>query len=235
MLEVDSLTAGYGGAPAVRDACLSVREGELVALLGANGAGKTTLLRCIAGLQLPMRGSVSFCGTNVTRCPPHVLVSMGIVLVPEGRQLFPGLSVRDNLTLGYFTRRKKHRLRERLEFCLELFPELEPYLDVVTGALSGGQQQMVAIARALMSDPRLLILDEPSLGLAPLVCDRIFAVLQGLHGTGRSVLLVEQNLRASLGIAQRAYLLESGVVVRSGAAAELLADASIQAHYLGSL
>ncbi len=234
MLEVDSLTVGYGGSPAVREVSISVSEGELVALLGANGAGKTTLLRCIAGLEPPMSGSVTFCGKDTSRLPAHEMVTMGVVLVPEGRQLFPGMSVRDNLTLGYFSKRKGRRLPQRQDYCLSLFPELRPYLDVMAGSLSGGQQQMVAIARALMSDPRLLILDEPSLGLAPLVCDRIFAVLQELHTAGRSVMLVEQNLRASLAIAKRAYVLESGAVVRSGVAEELLADESIQSHYLGA-
>lgn len=234
MLEVCSLTVGYGGEPAVREATLQVADGEFVALLGANGAGKTTLLRAIVSLERPMAGSVQLNGLDTTALPADRLVTLGVALVPEGRQLFPGLSVRDNLILGWFSKRRvEPHSRVRLEHCLSIFPELEPRLDTVAAALSGGQQQMVAIARALMSDPHLLILDEPSLGLAPLLCDRIFGVLRDLHREGRSVLLVEQNARLSLKISQRAYILERGNIVRSGASQELLEDPLIQEYYLG--
>lgn len=234
MLDVESLTVGYRGEPAVQDVNLQVSDGEFVALLGANGAGKTTLLRAIMSLERPMCGVVRLHGRETTALPPDRIVSLGVALVPEGRQLFPGLSVRDNLMLGWFSRRRKEpQWRGRLDRCLSIFPELEPRLGSVAAALSGGQQQMLAVGRALMSDPQLLILDEPSFGLAPLLCDRIFGVLGDLHREGRSILLVEQNARLSLQISQRSYILERGKVVRAGPSNELLHDPSVQEYYLG--
>lgn len=233
-LEIDSLTVGYGGEPAVADVSIQVQSREFVAVLGANGAGKTTLLRAICSLVKPSAGMVRLRGRDVTDAPAHSLVGLGLAMVPEGRQLFGSLSVEDNLRLGWFSQRRAARAwRDRLDQATAMFPELRDRLGTTSAALSGGQQQMVAIARALMSDPALLILDEPSLGLAPLVCDRIFNVLRDLQAEGRSVLLVEQNARLSLEISERAYVLERGRVVRDGPSAELLNDPSIQEHYLG--
>lgn len=235
ILQVDSLTVGYGGEPAVREVSIQVQSREFVAVLGANGAGKTTLLRAICSLAKPLAGTVRLRGRDVTNAPAHSLVRLGMAMVPEGRQLFGGLSVEDNLRLGWFSQRKSPQAwRERVDQGLALFPELRERLGTTAGALSGGQQQMVAIARALMSDPALLILDEPSLGLAPLVCDRIFNVLGDLQAEGRSILLVEQNARLSLEISERGYVLERGRVARFGPSGELLNDPSIQEHYLGT-
>lgn len=234
MLEVQQVTVAYGGSPAVCDLSLEVDDGEFVAVIGANGAGKTTLIRAVAALEKLSSGTVTFDGHVISKLKPNALVALGIALVPEGRHLFPALSVRDNLILGWFAKRRSGLSREeRLTYCLNLFPELVAYLDTTAGALSGGQQQMVAISRSLMSDPRLLILDEPSLGLAPLVCDRIFDVLVELRHEAKSVLLVEQNARRSLEVSDRTYVMERGRIVRSGRSEELLGDQSIHRYYLG--
>lgn len=237
MLEVDGLTVSYGGgAVALEGLSLSVDAGECVALIGANGAGKSTTLRAVTGLETPAVGTIRFEGEDITRLPAHHIVTRGIVMVPEQRQLFPHLSVLDNLRLGAFSRRDRgpSYVSERTEEVLRLFPALRERLGSQAGSLSGGQQQMVAVGRGLMADPKLLILDEPSLGLAPQIIDQIFSVVSRLHREqGTSILLVEQNARFSLEISERAYVLERGKLALSGASSDLAADPAVQEHYLG--
>ena len=235
MLEVKDLSVAYGEVEALSGLSMTVSPGEFVAILGANGAGKTTLLRAITSLEQPKAGSVSYNGVDITRRPSHHLVSLGIATVPEGRQLFSHMSVRDNLVLGAFThRRKSKQVNESLDRVLTAFPDLRDRTASPAGSLSGGQQQMVAIGRALMGKPSLLVLDEPSLGLAPKMCERIFGVIADLHREeGLSVLLVEQNAKLSLLMSQRAYVLERGRVALSGDSMELANDLAVQHAYLG--
>ena len=237
LLEVEGLSVSYGGgAIALDDVSLSVRESECVALIGANGAGKSTTLRAITGLAVPLAGTIRFEGEDVTGLPAHHIVRRGVVMVPEQRQLFPHLSVLDNLRLGAFTRRDRgpSYVSERVEEVLQIFPALKERLGSQAGSLSGGQQQMVAIGRGLMADPKLLIVDEPSLGLAPQITELIFSVIGRLHREeGKSILLVEQNARFSLEISERAYVLERGKLVLSGDSPDLAADPAVQASYLG--
>ena len=233
MLEVQEVEVCYGDLQALWGASLSVGEGEVVALIGPNGAGKSTLLRTIVGLNRPINGSVLLKGEPIHRVPAHAIVERGVVLVPEGRRLFGTMTVLENLEMGAFS---KHARRERartLEFVSELFPILAERRGQLAISLSGGQQQMVAIGRALMGLPRLLLLDEPSLGLAPLVVADIFGVLRTINERGVTVLLVEQNARMALELAHRAYVLDQGRVVQEGTGAELLADRRVQEAYLG--
>jgi branched-chain amino acid transport system ATP-binding protein len=235
MLRIRNLYAYHGPVTALSGVTLHVREGEIVALIGANGAGKTTLLNAVAGL-VRREGEITSQGRSLMAASPEELVSLGVALVPEGRQLFAPMSVADNLALGAYRRHRresKDAIVQSLEQVFRLFPRLKERLEQRAGTMSGGEQQMLAIARALMARPRLLLLDEPSLGLAPIVVEAIMAALARLRDEGLTVLLVEQNARAALKIADRAYVLETGRIILSGAAADLLADRQVTRAYLG--
>ena len=231
MLRVAELSAGYGGFQALFDATLEVNAGEAVAVIGPNGAGKTTLLRVISKLIEPSRGTLEFDGHSLAALPAHAVVARGIAHVPENRRLFPRLTAEENLRMGAYTSRDAYA--ERLEQVYALFPRLKERRDQPAGTLSGGEQQMCAIARALMSGPKLLLLDEPSAGLAPVVVQSIFELVRRICAQGYTVLIVEQNIRQVLKVVNRAYLLDTGRIVRSGSAAELLAAPEIQKAYLG--
>ena len=232
MLCIEQLRSGYGRIEALHGVSLEVRAGEIVALLGANGAGKTTLLRTISGVQPTTAGEIRFEGAHIERMPAHRRVGLGIAQVPEGRQLFMPLSVDDNLRLGAWTRSSVD-LTAELARIFAMFPMLDALRHTAAGTLSGGQQQMLAIGRALMAKPRLMLLDEPSMGLAPILVDQILAVVAELKKSGMTILLVEQNANAALAIADRGYVIESGRVTVSGDAAMLLADRRVQRGYLG--
>ncbi len=231
MIEITGLESRYGRIPALKGIDLSVRAGELVALVGANGAGKSTLLRALSGVQ-PASGKIVFEGTEIHALPPERRVALGIVQVPEGRQVFAPLSVQDNLRLGAY-RRGRAGAQATLERVYGMFPVLAERRRHAAGTLSGGQQQMLAIGRALMGQPRLLLLDEPSMGLAPRLVAEIFACVRALRAADTALLLVEQNARAALAIADRGYVLETGCIVLAGTGAQLLADESVRAAYLG--
>ena len=233
MLEIDGLQVNYGAAPAIWDVSLRVEPGELVCVVGPNGAGKSTLINVIAGLHRARGGRLLFQGQDLTRWPAHRFCEAGIAIVPEGRRLFTGMTVQENLELGSYLPQAKAYRAASLEQVLALFPALAEKLAAPAGALSGGQQQMVAIGRALMSRPQLLLLDEPSLGLAPLVVQHMFAAIREINGRGTSVLLVEQNVAMAMQIARRAYVLEEGRIVAEGLAAELMDRPEIQRAYLG--
>ncbi|MEP6740465.1 MAG: ABC transporter ATP-binding protein [Caldimonas sp.] len=233
MLEVRDLQVAYGAAPALWGVSLDVRAGEMLCVVGPNGAGKTTLINAIAGILRARGGSIGFEGRDITGLPPHRFCAAGIAIVPEGRRLFAGMSVLENLELGsYLPAAKAHRL-ESLEAAKALFPMLKDKLSSPAGELSGGQQQMVAIARALMARPRLLLLDEPSLGLSPRIVDDVFAAIRKINDEGVSVLLVEQNVAMAMEVSDRAYVLEEGRIVAEGAPEALLARPEIQRAYLG--
>ena len=232
MLEVRGLEAGYGPFQVLHGLDLDVAAGEIVAVLGSNGVGKTTLNRTLSGLIRPRAGRISFEGRDITCAGHAAIVQAGLIHVPEGRKIFPNLSVRENLLLGAFARGHADRARS-LAQVLDTFPRLSERLGQLAGSMSGGEQQMLAIGRALMGQPRLLILDEPSLGLSPLLTEELFALIARLHQAGLSILLVEQNVVQSLGIAQRAYVIEHGRVALHGAAADLAADPRLRAAYLG--
>jgi branched-chain amino acid transport system ATP-binding protein len=232
VLSVETLTSAYGRIEVLHAVSLEVAAGQIVALVGANGAGKTTLLRAISGVQPITGGRILLDGEPIEQLPSHIRVAMGVVQVPEGRQLFAPLSVADNLRLGAWTRRASDTSRA-LARVYDLFPVLQPLRHTPAGALSGGQQQMLAIGRALMGRPRLLLLDEPSMGLAPIVVDQILGVIGALRDEGLTLLLVEQNARAALAIADRAYVLETGLVTLAGTAAEIRDDARVREAYLG--
>jgi branched-chain amino acid transport system ATP-binding protein len=234
LLAAQSLELAYGQVPACRDISLSVDEGEIVALIGANGAGKTTTLRAIAGALKPRSGTIRFAGRDVTALPAHERARLGIALVPEGRHVFPFLTVRENLELGGFKYRKEPaRVRRLVDAMFDMFPRLRERAAQNAGTLSGGEQQMLALARAMMSEPRLLCLDEPSLGLAPLVVRDIFRTIASINAAGTGVLLVEQNARYALDTASRGYVLQTGSIVASGPCAELREDARVKEAYLG--
>jgi branched-chain amino acid transport system ATP-binding protein len=233
MLEVAHLQASYGAAPALWDVSLQVDRGELVCVVGPNGAGKSTLINVIAGLHRARGGRLGFEGEDLTHLPSHRFCGKGIAIVPEGRRLFTGMTVAENLALGSFLPQAKAQRADSLEQVLALFPALKQKLASPAGALSGGQQQMVAIARALMSRPRLLLLDEPSLGLAPAVVLDMFKAIRDINARGTSVLLVEQNVAMAMEIARRAYVMEEGRMVAEGLARELLQRPEIQRAYLG--
>ena len=232
MLSIENLRSGYGRIEALHGVSLEVRAGEIVALLGANGAGKTTLLRTISGVQPATAGEIRFEGQRIDRMPGHRRVTLGIAQVPEGRQLFTPLSVEDNLRLGAWTRISAD-MGADIARVFAMFPMLDALRHTAAGALSGGQQQMLAIGRALMAKPRLLLLDEPSMGLAPILVDQILAVAAELKRSGMTVLLVEQNASAALAIADRGYVIETGRITVGGDAAMLLADPRVQSGYLG--
>ena len=235
MLEIRGLAAAYGDVPALSDVTLRVGAGEIVALLGPNGAGKSTLLGCVAGLVRPRAGSISWDGKNLLAIAPHLIVERGLAVVAEGRRLFGSMTVEDNLELGAFSPRARAARRESLERVFALFPDLRTRRRQIVRALSGGQQQMVAVGRALMASPRLLMLDEPSLGIAPLLVRRILDALVEINRAGVAVFLVEQNVRAALTLAHRAYILEGGRVVGEGEGRALLRDAHVRRAYLGPL
>ncbi len=235
MLELRGLEAGYGDVPALSGVTLQVGAGEIVALLGPNGAGKSTLLGCVSGLVRPRAGTISWEGENLLAIAPHLIVERGLAVVPEGRRLFGSMTVEDNLELGAFSPRARAARRESLERVFALFPDLRTRRRQVVRALSGGQQQMVAVGRALMASPRLLMLDEPSLGIAPQLVRAILDALVEINRAGVAILLVEQNVRAALTLAHRAYILEGGRVVGEGAGANLLGDPHVRRAYLGPL
>ena len=234
VLQVEGLDARYGGVHALRGVSLEVREREIVALIGANGAGKTTTLMSISQVLRPAAGSVRFLGTEIVGTPPHAVVGAGLCQVPEGRRIFPRLTVRENLEMGAFLVKDKATIARRMDEAFAIFPILGERSDQLGGTLSGGEQQMLAIARALMLEPKVLLLDEPSLGLAPLVVVRIFEVIRTLRSRGIAVLLVEQNAHMALRTADRAYVLENGRITREGPAAQLHDDPAIREAYLGA-
>jgi len=233
LLEVRDLEVGYGGIAAVRGIDFDVAQGELVALIGANGAGKTTTLKALAGMLSPSGGSVHFEGKSITRTPSHRLVRQGVALVPEGRGVFTRLTVEENLAMGAYIRDDRAGVRTDLERIYGLFPRLKERRTQVAGTLSGVEQQMLAIGRALMSRPRLLLLDEPSMGLAPLMVQKIFEVIQGVSKAGVTILLVEQNARLALEVASRGYVMESGEITLADGSAALRASPQVRQAYLG--
>jgi branched-chain amino acid transport system ATP-binding protein len=235
VLEIRGLEAAYGDVPALSGVTLRVGDGEIVALLGPNGAGKSTLLGCVAGLVRPRAGIISWDSENLLAVAPHLIVERGLAVVPEGRRLFGSMTVEDNLDVGAFSPRARAARRESLERVFALFPDLRARRRQIVRALSGGQQQMVAVGRALMASPRLLMLDEPSLGIAPLLVRRILDALVEINRAGVAVFLVEQNVRAALTLAHRAYILEGGRVVGEGEGSALLRDSHVRRAYLGPL
>ena len=233
MLEVKGLNVYYGMIHAIKDASFEVGQGEVVALIGANGAGKTTTLHTVTGLLHAKSGSVQFEGQELTRTPSHKIVSLGMSHVPEGRRVFSNLSVYENLMMGAYTRSDKAEIADSLDMVYERFPRLKERRTQLAGTLSGGEQQMLAMGRALMSKPKILLMDEPSMGLSPLFVSEIFKIIEEVSAQGVTVLLVEQNAKKALSIADRAYVLETGKVVMSGPARELMANDAIKAAYLG--
>ncbi len=233
LLEVSNLTTAYRGLIAISDISIAVGEGEIVTVAGANGAGKSTLLKSIAGMEKPKSGSVSFTGERIDTIPAHLITSRGLAYVPENKRLFPRLSVYDNLRLGSYLHRGKADREAPLELVFKLFPRLQERLSQRASTLSGGEQQMLAISRALMTRPRLLMLDEPSQGIMPKLVDEIFAAVQQIRANGVTVLLVEQRLSESLEISDRAYVLQTGRVVMSGSAADVKTNPEVRKHYLG--
>src|SRR5271165_5575873 len=233
MLQLRAIDAGYGSFQALFDISLEVNAGEAVAVIGPNGAGKTTLMRVISGLIRPMRGSMQMDGAGLAATPAHRIVELGIAHVPENRRLFPRMTVEDNLRMGGFIPAARPKFRERLDFVYQLFPRLLERRTQLAGTLSGGEQQMCAIGRALMSAPRLLLLDEPSAGLAPVVVQQVFELVKRIRASGLTVLIVEQNVQQVLKVVDRAYLLEAGHIRASGTSAEMLANDTIRQAYLG--
>ena len=234
MLKIEHIDVFYDEIQALWDVSLEVNAGEIVCLVGANGAGKTTTLRTISGLLHPRRGSITFEGSPIDRLAPHEIVARGVVMIPEGRQLWPGMSVRENLELGAFLPEARRKKAETLEVVYQLFPVLKEREKQKAGTLSGGEQQMLAVGRGLLSQPRLLMLDEPSLGLAPKLVAEIFRVVQEIRNRQVTILLVEQNTAHALAIADRAYVLETGRVVMSGTGQELLGNEHVRAAYIGA-
>ena len=232
ILSVESLNVSYGSIHAVKGVSFDVNEGEIVTLIGANGAGKSTTLNTIAGLLRSKSGSVTFMGEDLSRVPPHRVVSRGMALVPEGRRVFLQMSVQENLEMGAYTKGNAG-IPADLEMVYGQFPRLKERRRQVAGTLSGGEQQMLAMGRALMSHPKLLMLDEPSMGLAPILVEQIFEIIQKLHKAGSTILLVEQNAQMALSIADRGYVLETGKIVTAGPSGELLASPAIKKAYLG--
>lgn len=233
MLEVKDLEVYYGVIQAIKGVSFQVNQGEVIALIGANGAGKTTILHTITGLLSPKRGSVIFEGKEITKVPAHKIVSMGMAHVPEGRRVFAELSVYENLKMGAYTRKDKKEIEESLANVYKRFPRLEERKNQMAGTLSGGEQQMLAMGRALMSKPKIILMDEPSMGLSPIMVNEIFDIIRAVSDGGTTVLLVEQNAKKALGIADRAYVLETGKIVLEGKAEELLENDSIKKAYLG--
>lgn len=233
LLELDNVHTYYGNIHALKGISLTVNEGEIVTLIGANGAGKSTALKTISGLLRPRQGRILLAGENLIHCKPHAIVEKGIIHVPEGRRTFARLTVMENLEMGAFTRSDSKEIHTDLERIFTLFPRLKERQHQVAGTLSGGEQQMLAMGRALMSKPRILLMDEPSMGLAPLLVDSIFDTIQHLHKQGTTILLVEQNARMALQVANRGYVLQSGAVVLSDTAENLRANEMVKKVYLG--
>jgi branched-chain amino acid transport system ATP-binding protein len=233
MLSLTQIDAGYGTFQALFGVSLEVNAGEAVGVIGPNGAGKTTLMRVISGLIRPTKGTIAMEGANVLATPAHRILELGIAHVPENRRLFPRMSVEDNLKMGAFIPAARAKYRERLAFVYDLFPRMAERRGQLAGTMSGGEQQMCAIGRALMSEPRLLLLDEPSAGLAPVVVQQVFGLVERIRASGLTVLIVEQNVRQVLRVVDRAYLLEAGSIRASGTSADLLASKTIQEAYLG--
>lgn len=233
MLEVKDLEVHYGVIKAIKGISFEVKEGEVIALIGANGAGKTTVLHTISGLLTPSKGSVSFEGKDITKVPAYKIVSLGMAHVPEGRRVFAQLTVLENLKLGAYTRKDKNEMEETLNMVYERFPRLKERKNQVAGTLSGGEQQMLAMGRALMSHPKLILMDEPSMGLSPILVEEIFKIIRDISASGTTVLLVEQNAKKALAIADRAYVLETGNITLSGDAKKLMNDESVKKAYLG--
>lgn len=233
MLKVENLTVKYGGITAVDGISLNIQQGETVAMIGANGAGKSTTLHAISGLQKISSGSIWFDGKDITKVQPHKIVEMGLVQVPEGRQIFTKLSVEENLRMGAYTMKDPQRQKENRERAMELFPILRERAHQAAGTLSGGEQQMLAIARALMSSPRMLLLDEPSMGLSPIMTQQVFSVLQQLKQEGITIFLIEQNAYDALEISDRAYILEIGRISLEGRSSDLITDERVKNAYLG--
>ena len=233
MLTLENISVNYGAINALKGVSMHVKEGEVITLIGANGAGKTTTLRTITGLLSPREGRVTFEGEDISSVPTHKLVARGIAMSPEGRGVFANLTVRENLQMGAYLKKNKREIAEDMQNGFRLFPRLKERESQKAGTLSGGEQQMLAMARALMSRPRLLLLDEPSLGLAPLVVHTIFEAIEEIRSKGTTILLVEQNAHAALGHSDRAYVLETGRIVMEGPSKELAADPRIKEAYLG--
>ena len=233
MLRLTSVDAGYSGFQALFGISVEIEAGETVAVIGPNGAGKTTLMRVISGLIRPISGAIALEGTDLVRTPAHRILELGIAHVPENRRLFPSMTVEDNLRMGAYIRPARARFAERLAYVYELFPRLRERRRQLAGTMSGGEQQMCAIGRALMSGPKLLLLDEPSAGLAPVIVQQVFALVQRIRASGLTVLIVEQNVRQVLQVVDRAYLLEAGTIRSSGSADELLRSEAVSAAYFG--
>jgi branched-chain amino acid transport system ATP-binding protein len=233
LLKLTGVDAFYGRVQALRGVSITVDQGEVVALIGSNGAGKTTTLRTISGLMHPPSGTITLGGKDISRTPAHEIVGLGICQSPEGRRLFPRMQVIDNLQMGAFLRKDKDGIQKDMERVFELFPRLKERTSQLAGTLSGGEQQMLAIGRALMSKPKLLMLDEPSLGLAPILVEKIFQIVREINGQGIPILLVEQNAHKALEVAHRAYVLETGSIVQTGSGTELLNSPEVQRAYLG--
>lgn len=233
ILDVNEINVFYGAIHAIKDISFYVDEGEIVTLIGANGAGKSTTLNTISGLLRSKTGDIKFLDSSIVKTSPNKIVSQGLVMVPEGRRIFLGLTVEENLEMGAYTR-PKSEIRSSMEQVYELFPRLKERRTQIGGTLSGGEQQMLAMGRALMAKPKLMMLDEPSMGLAPLLVDLIFEIIADLHKAGSTILLVEQNAQAALSIADRAYVLETGKIVKTGRGSDLISDPDIKKAYLGA-
>ena len=233
ILKVNNINVYYGAIHAIKGISFNVEEGEIVTLIGANGAGKSTTLNTISGLLRSKTGDISFMGSSIAKMSPNKIVQNGLVMVPEGRRIFLGLTVEENLEMGAYTR-PKSEIKDSMEQVYELFPRLKERRSQIGGTLSGGEQQMLAMGRALMAKPKLMMLDEPSMGLAPLLVDLIFEIIADLHKSGSTILLVEQNAQAALSIADRAYVLETGKIVKTGLGSELISDPDIKKAYLGA-
>jgi len=233
MLQVRDLRVSYGSIEVIKNVSLEVNEGEIVALLGSNGAGKTTTVKTIMGLMTPGSGTITYLGNSISDYATHEIVSKGLVMVPEGRQLFPQMTVKENLLMGAYSKRDKKGISNNLDFVFTLFPRLKERIAQSAGTLSGGEQQMLTIGRALMSNPEAIILDEPSLGLAPVFVKEIFNLIKEINGMGKTILLIEQNARLALEIAHRAYVLENGRISLWGEAKDLLNNPEVKKAYLG--
>ena len=233
LLEVKDLEVSYGVIRALKGISFKVERGEIVSLIGANGAGKTTTLHTVTGLLHPTAGSITYKGQELTHVPAHKIVSMGLVHVPEGRRVFQDLSVYDNLLMGAYSQKDKAKIQANMELVFELFPRLKERRKQMAGTLSGGEQQMLAMGRALLSDPEMVVLDEPSMGLSPLLVSEVFEIVKTFRENGKTVLLVEQNAKKAMSISDRVYVLETGSIIKEGKASELINDESIKKAYLG--
>ena len=233
MLKVTDLTVHYGAIQALRGISFDVNQGEIITLIGSNGAGKTTTLHSVSNIIKKTSGKVEFENQDITNVSPDAIVKTGLIQVPEGRRVFANMSVKENLEMGAYTRKDKAEIKADMEMVYGLFPRLKERIKQLSGTLSGGEQQMLAMGRALMSKPKLLLLDEPSMGLAPILVDEIFSIIQEINKTGTTILLVEQNAYKALSIADRAYILETGTVIKSGKACDLINDEAVKSAYLG--